>query len=60
MGCMAVACLVLGYGTLRKEHPDWGLPKLDPGNVTYNIFRLSVFAMSMVLSVRLGRGYDRW
>ena len=59
LGVTTVAVLVATYEQLRITY--WpGLPPLDPDDSAYWAFRLSVFAMSLILSMRLGRAYDRW
>ena len=56
---MTVACLILMWEQLRISYYP-GLPSFDPQNSAYWGFRLSAFAMSLILSLRLGRAYDRW
>lgn len=38
----------------------WGLPELDRNDIMYDTFRLASFAMALLLSLRVGRTYDRW
>lgn len=57
--CMLCAILVTLWAQLRISCCP-GLPSLDPQNVTYNVFRLASFAMSLILSLRISRAYDRW
>ncbi|KAL4425530.1 hypothetical protein ABPG75_009546 [Micractinium tetrahymenae] len=57
--CMLCAVLITLWDQLRLTCCP-GLPSFDPQNVTYNVFRLASFAMSLILSLRISRAYDRW
>lgn len=59
LGVMTIALMTAVYEQLRFSY--WpGMPDLDSNDSGYLAFRLSVFALSLILSMRLGRAYDRW
>ncbi|PSC76560.1 deoxyribodipyrimidine photo-lyase [Micractinium conductrix] len=49
-------------GTVRvwQDEMGWNVRELDRNNILFDTFRLSSFAMSLLLSLRVGRNYDRW
>ncbi|KAL4425523.1 hypothetical protein ABPG75_009539 [Micractinium tetrahymenae] len=57
--CMLVAALSIMWEEL-KARPFPFLPSIDPEHTVLRAWRRSAFVISLVLSLRISRGYDRW
>ncbi|KAL4426657.1 hypothetical protein ABPG77_004713 [Micractinium sp. CCAP 211/92] len=57
--CMLVAALSLMWEELRAG-PCPFLPPIDPQHSVLRTWRRSAFVFSLVLGLRVSRGYDRW
>ena len=55
-----VEASALAIWQVYHDSGDTGLPTIDHVNLTKDLFRMSSFAMSLLLAFRVQRSYERW